>query len=331
MSTRAHVNVIILDPGGRAASKTLEREAVRALASSQQEVGRTEHFVVYSDGSSAGDGAARVVLARAEADYSAVRGWFGGLEVPAGAGSGDASQDRSGLPIQVFSDPQAGGAYHFGCAATDLYIQPDVTVATGLMVAELVEVFEAVQGRGWDCGHVNGEALSRVLASERTPALGSLQQQTGQGWWADGRGDYVTVNDADDQNPDANGCGPLFLLYLHSQLGFSWEQIVAAAGSSLGATYQTLTGQGASGGFQDFLSRLATRAVGEQLQLPASGNPFPIGATTAPPASTGPDGGSAGLGGSGGVGGLVTVGLVGLGLIAVVVVLLLATGVLHLG
>src|SRR5262249_46234877 len=141
MSTRAHV--IILDPAGRAASKTLQREAVQALTANQTEVGRSEHFVVYSDGSSAGDSAARAVVARAEADYAAVRAWFGGLDVPAGAGSqGD---DRSGLPIQVFIDPQAGGAYHFGCAATDIYIQPDPQLATGLMVAELVEVFEAVQ------------------------------------------------------------------------------------------------------------------------------------------------------------------------------------------
>jgi len=324
MSQRAHV--IILDPAGRAASKTIRREDLQALTAGQTEVGRTEHFVIYSDGSSDGDASARAILARAEADYAAVRTWFGGLDLPAGDGSG--SQDRAGLPVQVLIDPQAGGAYHFGCAATDIYIQPDRTVATGLVVAELVEVFEAVQAKGWACGQANGESLSRALAVERTPALGALQQQVGQDWWAHGRGDFVTVNDADDQNQDANGCGPLFLAYLHSQLNFSWEQIVAAAGSSLGATYQKLTGKSPSTGFNDFLGRLATVASGDTLRLPASGNPFPIGTATTPPSSTGPNGGGAGaLGGSGG---LVTVGLVVLAIIGVVVVLF-ATGILHLG
>jgi hypothetical protein len=92
----------------------------------------------------------------------------------------------------------------------------------------------------------------------------------------------VTDNTADDQNQDSNGCGPLFLSYLHSQLGYSWAQIVAAGGSSLGATYQTLTGNDPASGFNEFVATLATLDTGGGLNLPASGNPFPIGAAQQP-------------------------------------------------
>src|SRR5258708_19905324 len=98
------------------------------------------------------------------------------------------------------------------------------------------------------------------MAVARTPSLGSLTQHTGQGWWSKGHADYVTNNAADDQNQDSNGCGPLFLSYLHSQLGYSWPQIVAAGGSSLGATYQSLTGKSPATAFNDFLTPLPTLA-----------------------------------------------------------------------
>src|SRR5262249_1042692 len=216
MSQRAHV--LILSSKGRVA-KRFTAAAVKALAPNQTPVGRSDHFVIYSDGSADGDASAQAVQQTAEADYTATRAWFSNIDVPPGDGS--QGNDRTGLPIQVLEDPQAGGAYHFGCAATDIYIQPEAKLASGLMVAELVEVFEAVQNKGWDCGHVNGEALSRVLANERNPALGDLLAQTGRDWWANGRADYISSNDADDQNQDANGCGSLFLYYLHSQLNFS--------------------------------------------------------------------------------------------------------------
>ena len=72
-------------------------------------------------------------------------------------------------------DSQAGGAYHFGCNATDLYIEPTAQVASGFMVAELVEVFEAAINNGWQCGQTNGEALSRVLATERNNGLAQFR------------------------------------------------------------------------------------------------------------------------------------------------------------
>lgn len=285
-SVRPHV--IILSPTGRAAQPNVAAAEIAPQLARQTQVGSTQHFVVYSDGTADGDASAQAVLARCEDDYATVSDWFGGLPLPQGQEGDDQATVRTALPLHVLMDAQAGGAYHFGCDATNLYIEPDPTLADGLMVAELVEVFEAAQNAGWDCGHVNGEALSRVLATARQPELGALTQQTGQGWWASGHADYVTSNAADDQNQDANGCGPLFLYYLHSQLGFSWQQIIAAAGPTLGAGYQTLTGNSPASGFADFINLLVTLDQGGQIALPASGNPFPIGsaATSGSPPST---------------------------------------------
>ncbi len=300
---------------------------VRDQFRGETSVGRTPHLIAFTDGSPQGTAAAQAVLASAEADYGAVREWFGGIDLPAGQEGDDQTKPRTATPVQVLIDAQAGGAYHFGCAATDLYIAPDALEATGLMVAELVEVFEAAINNGWACGQANGEALSRALAVERNGNLAPMIRQTAQQWWANGHTDYVTNNDADDRNQDSNGCGTLFLYYLHSQLGFSWQKITTTGGVSLGETYQRLTGKSGAQGFSDFVSLLAALDQGGQLNLPANGNPFPIGAATPSAGDPGSTGGASSTGGdaalagkSGKSGG--TGGSVGIGLTLVVVVVL---------
>ncbi|HEX8998176.1 MAG TPA: hypothetical protein VF812_19285 [Ktedonobacterales bacterium] len=307
---------------------TRSREVFRG----ETEVGRTAHIVVFTDNSPNGNAAAQAVLQTAEADYLATQQWFGGIELPQGQEGDDQTTPRTALPVQVLIDSQAGGAYHFGCNATDLYIEPAAQLASGFMVAELVEVFEAAINNGWQCGQANGEALSRVLATERNNGLEQLQVQTGQAWWASGHNDYVTNNSATDQDQNSNGCGPLFLYYLHSQLGYDWTRITTTGGSSLGDTYQRLTGQSAAQGFQDFINLLSTLDQGAGLQLPASGNPFPIGAA-GQPSSGGASGstGASGSDGSTGTGGLSTpssgAGFLGaattLGLVILVVIALI--------
>lgn len=272
---------------------TRSREVFRG----ETEVGHTADVVVFTDNSPNGNAAAQAVLQTAEADFQAVRQWFGGLALPQGHPGDDQATPRTALPIQVLIDSQAGGAYHFGCDATDLYIEPTAQIASGFMVAELVEVFEAAINNGWACGQTNGEALSRVLATERNSGLAQLQVQTGQTWWANGRQDFVTNNNATDQDENSNGCGPLFLYYLHSQLGYDWTRITTTGGSSLGDTYQRLTGRAAAQGFQDFINLLATLDQGSGLQLPASGNPFPISGSgqASSSGSAGATGGGAGM------------------------------------
>jgi hypothetical protein len=267
---------------GRALNSDFSYATAQATFRGQTEAGRTEHLIVYTDGTPNGDAAAQAVLKSAEADYQAITNWFGGISLPPGQEGDDQTTPRTATPVQVLIDQQAGGAYHFGCEATDIYIEPTPELATGFMVAELVEIFEPAINNGWACGNTNGEGLSRVLAGERNAHLGPLFVQTGQAWWQAGHADYVTSNEADDRDESSNGCATLFLYYLHHQLGASWEQIVAIGGATLGDTYQRLTGKSGAQGFGEFISLLDGLAQGGSLNLPANGNPFPIGAPSQP-------------------------------------------------
>ena len=255
---------ILVLPGKPIPAEAVRRHGARHQPrSGEKQVGETADFAFYTDGTPEGDAAVEAMARNAEADLAAVQEWFGGVSF-------------EGLPFRVYADPDAGGAYHLSCAGTDIHVLPDRDRAPGFLLAEVVEVFEAEIKNGWDCGHTNGEALSRVLAFERYPALAADFVQTEQTWWANGHQDYVTFNGADDVNPYANGCGDLFLYYLHSQLTFGWGDIVRTGGKSLGATYQTLAGYPAAQGFSDFISLL--KGIDEKgvLTVPGSGNPFPL-------------------------------------------------------
>ena len=156
------------------------------------------------------------MLASCESEYLVQVSYFGGV-TPAS--------------FNVIIAAGIGGAYHYGCAATDLYCDAsgtDVNHTRMLNVAEEVEVFSADQARGWDCGASNGEGLSRVLATELYP--GSLNGFTSAATWLDtpGRPDYVNVNDPTDRNYVSIGCSVLFLNYLRYQLGYRWGDIVQA-------------------------------------------------------------------------------------------------------
>ncbi|MFI5273537.1 MAG: phospholipase D-like domain-containing protein [Ktedonobacterales bacterium] len=284
-------HVLIVRSEGRVRSGSFYQGTVKQQFRGEAVAGQTAHFIVYTDGSANGTSAAQAVLRTAEADFAAVQGWFGGIGLPQGHDGDDQTTPRTALPVQVLMDAQAGGAYHFGCDATDLYIEPNAQEASGLMVAELVEVFEAASNNGWQCGQTNGEALSRALAVERNASLTPLIGETAQGWWASGHADYVNDNSANDTNQDANGCGTLFLYYLHSQLGHSWEQITTTGGATLGECYAKLTGKTGAEGFTDFVDHLAALAQGGQLPLPANANPFPISASGQAGPSAPPSGG----------------------------------------
>lgn len=171
-----------------------------------------------------------------------------------------------------------GGAYHSSCSATDLYCDAsgvDVDHTRMLVVAEEVEVFSALQGLGWDCGASNGEGLSRALAATDLYP-GSLNGFNSAATWLDtpGRPDYVNTNDPTDRNYVSTGCAVLFLNYLRYQLGYSWQAIVGAGGSTLRATYQSLTGStDALTPFKALLQRRFPEGTPSGL---TNDNPFPI-------------------------------------------------------
>src|SRR6266496_3144684 len=124
--------------------------------------GSTAHFVVYYDPSLGADGItiADAVLATCERDYDRISAYFGGL---------------TPSTMNVIIAPGIGGACHYGCDGKDIYCDAqtsplDVDHTRMLLLAEVVEVFSAEQGQGWNCGASNGEGLSRVLATELYPA-----------------------------------------------------------------------------------------------------------------------------------------------------------------
>src|SRR5258708_4094037 len=108
-----------------------------------QLAGQTGHFTVYYARSLQKQGldVAQAVLQRCEADYARLTGAFG-LE--------PGHFNIIVAPLSTQHDG-TGGAYHHTCLASDLYcdvqFRPEVNAAltSALVVAEEVEVFEAVQ------------------------------------------------------------------------------------------------------------------------------------------------------------------------------------------
>lgn len=227
--------------------------------------GKTQHFTVYVDPALGQDGQqdADGVLAACEADYARVSGYFGGLS----AGP---------FSVILFSNPN--GAFHMTCLATDLFCDATTGPADGnysefLNIAEFVEVFEAVQKKGWDCGKSNGEGLSRVLATEAYPA--ELDGFATAATWLDSRRpNYVDRTLSSDTNPAGNGCAVLFLNWLRFQRGYSWAQIVAAGAPTLGKTYTKLSGK--SDGFKQFKALLNSHFPTGRPSGLATDNPFPL-------------------------------------------------------
>jgi hypothetical protein len=227
--------------------------------------GKTAHFEVYLDPALGGDGVqdAHGVLAKCESDYATVSGYFGGIA----AGP---------FRVVLFANP--GGAYHFGCDATDLFCDARTAPADGdfsefLNIAEFAEVFEAVQAGGWDCGKSNGEGLSRVLATDAYPS--ELDGFATAGAWLDSaRQNFVDHTFGRDTDFAANGCSVLFLNWLRFQLNYSWAQIVGAAAPTLGETYKKLTGK--KDGFKRFETLMNAHYPKGRPSGLTTDNPFPI-------------------------------------------------------
>jgi hypothetical protein len=173
----------------------------------------------------------------------------------------------------------SGGAYHRGCDFSALggALYLDATFAStttdplnlevGLYVAELSESFMGPQGGGWGCGYSNGEGLSRFCAEQETPA-GTLDGfATGPAWANAGFPDWVTQTEQTDRDDVSTGCAIVYIYWMIS-LGYTIPQIVQAAGDTLSANYQTLTGK--TSAYQDLQAAVAGLTV-------TSDNPFSSG------------------------------------------------------
>ena len=171
---------------------------------------------------------ADAVIAKCEQDYAALKSWFGGID-PAGVPPSGNFKSLS-LPL-IQAVTVVVGPINWGCSAATLYADAkwipalDVEYTQLLVVAEEVEVFEAAQGKGWNCGGSNGEGVSRVLAEALHPS-GIVSWMYSALTWLNSpsRPDYVSVTYPTDRNYVSTGCAVLYLYYLRYQLDFTWER-----------------------------------------------------------------------------------------------------------
>jgi hypothetical protein len=143
----------------------------------------------------------------------------------------------------------SAGAYHYGCDFTtggDWYEDValgDVPLTFGLVQAEVVESYMGLQGKGWDCGASNGEALSRFLAESVSggPQGALVDFSTGPAWYTAGMPDFISTTDPTDQNAISTGCAIVYLYWLVSR-GLTPAQIVQAGcpDGTLASNYQAL-------------------------------------------------------------------------------------------
>jgi hypothetical protein len=233
--------------------------------------GNTNHFTVSYDSALGNDGItlSDAILAKCEADYATLQAYFGGSTPP-------------NLPFKILVTTDGTGAYHFSCAGVELFIGGrsaagvDINFVLSLVVAEEDEVFEAAAaGLGWDCGASNGEGLSRVLANDMYPGAEPTNFVSAPVWLDEpGRPDWISQTEAMDRNYVSIGCAVLFLNWLRFQLGFSWQQIIAAGAPTLAEVYTNLTAR--PDGFARFGAQLETNYPSGQPSNLATDQPYPL-------------------------------------------------------
>jgi hypothetical protein len=184
-------------------------------------------------------------------------------------------REPPGVPFTVYVEPGGERASYRRGAPTTFFVGAQGLWSAGLTAAAMVDVFVAAAGHGWEGGTTHGTAFTWALAVALHPELGPLLQGMAGGWWNHGAVDYLATNRTHAADPDATGCGVLFLCYLHNGLGQSWPAIVRAGGATLAATYAALTGQEAGYAYPTFRAALhpwIDRAG--VLRLPVHGNPW---------------------------------------------------------
>lgn len=258
--------------------------------------GKTTHFSIsYDDSLVNGAALATELLAHCEADFDLMSSWF----------PGTAFEFSFPLPVQIAN--QGGGASWVNPSdGLKPFFEPTVVLGglgqTGadiryLLVCEVTEMFMASQRKGWfeptdffnagDEGSM-GEALSRFLGVQFLLATGAEPtilsgfsvvpdwlNSTDRGFaLPPGLNPIDTA--PDDNMPDATtGCATCFLFFLHDQLGFSINQIIAAGAPTLAIVHTILTGN--TNGFTTFLGLVDSHYPQDGTQyFPPMDNIFPL-------------------------------------------------------
>jgi len=180
-----------------------------------------------------------------------------------------------GVPFTVYVEPGVGSTYHRRGDTTTFFVGVEDQYSASCTAAVMIKLFATAAANGWEDGTTNGTALTHALVVALHPELGPLLQWLVHGWWSHGTVDYLSTHCADARDPDATGCGLLFLSYLHDSLGWHWPAIVRAGGTSLAVTYATLTGENASHAYSAFMEALRPFVdMAGVLVLPEYGNPW---------------------------------------------------------
>ncbi|HLW54109.1 MAG TPA: hypothetical protein VKW06_14825 [Candidatus Angelobacter sp.] len=199
------------------------------------------------------------------------------------------------LPITINLVPGGGGGNNNGLNIINCNcnINTDPRSMPTIVVAELAEIFMALQAKGWIAGWSNGEALSRVCAGLLYPYRAWLFQ-TGQQWLNSARPDWVDTSEQTDQDSVSTGCGTLFLNYLANQLNLHWPDIIVAGAPATNGLAETAGLLGVANPWTNF-SNLITANLPPGSSLPAeptsfgqppepTDDPFPFGTVAQIPA-----------------------------------------------
>jgi hypothetical protein len=231
-----------------------------------------------------------------DADYDLMQSWFPNVVL------------SRFFPIYIHLGSVGGATWGPDLASDGVLIKATSKpwVSRFLIVAEMTEVFMRDQGLGWFGGSTdpgqgvsggdegdNGEGLSRFLARQLLVLNGQtvrsmlpeLNGGAGNTYLSlSDRGNFVSsadspIIDISGSLPAGDlGCTTLFVNYLHSQLGFSIQQIVAAGAPGLRGVYRNLTGDDGDP-FPTF-SMLLEHAFPGNSQVDTTkmdeDNPFPI-------------------------------------------------------
>jgi len=185
-----------------------------------------------------------------------------------------------GVPFTVYVEPGVGSTYHRYGSTITFFVGADDPYSVSLTAAVMVDIFTAAAGTGWQGQATNGTALRHALAAHLHPELAPLMQGIMHGWWCHGAGDYLSTNGADARDPDATGCGLLFLSYLYDGLGHSWPTIVQTGGATLAATYAALMGVDIELAYPAFMQALTPFVDHDGgLWLPVHGSPWRAGSS----------------------------------------------------
>lgn len=213
-----------------------------------------------------------------EQDFTLVESWFQGtrfswpLPLPVHVVNLDDPSRGATWSVSDFGDPFDQRARHSPAIKINASILADQTrdtmigpetlpasvLARYLFVAELTEMFMAIQDAGWfveshgllGVQYANeggkGEALSKFLTIQFLVANGFQCRAVdgfgvAEAWLNSSRPDQINFNNADLQDINAVSCIELFLFYLHDVLKFSVMQIINAGSATVADVYRKLT------------------------------------------------------------------------------------------